>query len=45
MGGRREFIAGLAGVAVWPVSALAQQAAKRPTIRFLGVSTSAAWSH
>ena len=33
---RWEFIIGLAGAAVWPLAALAQQAGRLPTIGFLG---------
>jgi putative ABC transport system substrate-binding protein len=43
---RRDFIAGIAGLAAaWPLTARAQQPGRRPTIGFLGVSTSAAWTH
>jgi putative ABC transport system substrate-binding protein len=36
---RREFIAGLGGVAAWPLAARSQQARKLPTIGFLGATT------
>ena len=42
---RREFIAGLAGAAAWPVAAQAQQPAKLPTIGYLGASTPSFDSH
>jgi len=38
---RRDFIQGIAGsTAGWPLSTLAEQAAKQPTIGFLGTNTS-----
>ena len=40
--GRRTFMAALSGAAVaWPVTALAQQAGKLPTVGFLGADGSA----
>ena len=36
---RRKFIAGVAGVAAWPLTARAQQSGKLPTIGFLGGDT------
>ena len=38
---RRAFIAGLGGVAGWPIAAMAEQLAKLPKIGFLGADATA----
>jgi putative tryptophan/tyrosine transport system substrate-binding protein len=44
--GRRRFISALGGGMVsWPLATRAQQAAKLPTIGFLGAATPSAWSN
>src|SRR5882724_2606272 len=41
---RREFIALVGGAASWPLIAGAQQAAKIPTVGFMGAGTSSGWT-